>query len=849
MAEVAAQPGLPAREAIALLEQWLAEDPDNLFLAKALFEVYGRIEDPAARNRAWQELLAKEPAMPDVYRARLHLALAEAAEREGDLPAALELIEKAARLDRSPKARVEQLVVQARVLLARGDHQAAGEKVAEAVELNPESTGALALAAELHYRAQDWEKARDGYRRLAALPDAGAAVPRATLASRRAELAEMFGDQVEAEAAYRELVAMQPDNDVAREALAGFALLRGELAEATMHLQEVVRLLPKESVDRLTQVRQRLGQAYLGLGDLQAARANLELTLASEPERASTLELLATAYARLGMYRDAATMCERLSRVLAEPARKAEALFRQGEILRTSLGDPEGASEAYLRASDHDPGYAPPLARLVAYYWGRAELVKLADVGGDLVQASPTPKVDQSDLGLLVTIAALLGHHDEALAKLALESTMLGSPVPASVAAARLGELIGRVARGSLESLDEVLAFLFSAMPPSFADELGVALQGALASDPGDAGQAMVLGRLFERRGAVGLARSAYSVALFVDPGLGAEQRLAELGEASTPRLAAFAADTAVHPLCRVPLRRVLHHLAAALASAGPSVHGGLAAGLQPETLALSEALRSPMGAPPIPLVAQGHGADVTFSASQPLCILVGRRAEALPTADLRFLARPRFRAGARRHPGRAAHVGRQPAGHAPRGAARGGRVRNAVRAGRGSDRRADGALAVAAAQAGDRALDSGRQAAGRAVGRCRRGPGEPTRARRLHSWLPLHRRSRGLADVRAADDRVAGARRVAQGRGRRRAAYRGAAPRADALLACHARVGQLHGVRRVRRPDRGRVGRPDRGELRRAHDFEPSGRPAGTNYRPRSVVRRSTELGLRTPS
>ena len=576
--------------------------------------------------------------MPDVYRARLHLALAEAAEREGDLPAALELIEKAARLDRSPKARALQLVAQARVLLARGDHQAAGEKVAEAVELNPESTGAWALVAELAYRAQDWEKARDGYRRLAALPDAGAAVPRATLASRRAELAEMFGDQVEAEAAYRELVAMQPDNDAAREALAGFALLRGELAEATMHLQEVVRLLPKEAVVRLTQVRQRLGQAYLGLGDLQAARGSLELTLASEPERASTLELLATAYSRLGMHRDAATMCERLSRVLAEPARKAEALFRQGEILRTSLGDPEGASEAYLRASDHDPGYAPPLARLVAYYWGRAELVKLADVGGDLVQASPTPKVDQSDLGLLVTIAALLGHHDEALAKLALESTMLGSPVPASVAAARLGELISRVARGSLESLDEVLAFLFSAMPPSFADELGAALQVALASDPGDAGQAMVLGRLFERRGAAGLARSAYSVARFVDPGLGAEQRLAELGEASTPKLVAFAADTAVHPLCRVPLRRVLHHLAAALASAGPSVHGGLAAGLQPETLALSEALRGPMGAPPIPLVAQGHGADVTFSASQPLCILVGRRAEALPTADLRFL-------------------------------------------------------------------------------------------------------------------------------------------------------------------------------------------------------------------
>ena len=57
-------------------------------------------------------------------------------------------------------------------------------------------------------------------------------------------------------------------------------------------------------------------------------------------------------------------MYERLSRVLADQPKKAEALFRKGEILRTALADPEGASEAYLRASDLDPSFAPTLARL-----------------------------------------------------------------------------------------------------------------------------------------------------------------------------------------------------------------------------------------------------------------------------------------------------------------------------------------------------------------------------------------------------------------------------------------------------------------------------------------------------
>jgi len=638
LADVAAQPGLPTGEALALLEKLAVEAPDNLFVAKSLFEVYGRLDDPGARLQAWQDLLARQPALPDLYRARLHLALAEAAEQDGDLEGAQALLEKASRFDRSPKARSDQLVAEARILLRRDDLGTAAERAAEALAANPESAAAMAQVAEIAYRAQDWEKARATYARLALLPGVAEAMPRVLLASRRAELAEMFGDQAEAEAAYREVVALQPDHDGAREALAGFALLRGERAEAALHLEEVVRILPKESVDRLTQVRQRLGQVYLGLGDLQAARASLELALASEPDRASTLELLATTYARLGMYRDAAAMCERLSRVLTEPARKAEALFRQGEILRVSLDDPEGASEAYLRASDHDPSYAPPLARLVAYYWGRAELVKLADVGSDLVQASPVPKVDQSDLGLLVTLAALLGHRDEALAKLALESSMLGAPVSAAATGARLGELVARVVRGSMEALDTVLDFLFAAAPATFAGELLAALLSGVDADPGDAGQATVLGRLFERKGERALARSAYSLAHFVDPGLGVESRLAELGESATPKLAAFTTDAAVHPLCRGPLRRVLHNLAAALASAGPSVLPEAPATLRPETVALAEGLRVPMGAPPIPLVAQGHGVDVTFSASQPLCILVGRRAEVLAPAELRFL-------------------------------------------------------------------------------------------------------------------------------------------------------------------------------------------------------------------
>ncbi|HEX7507631.1 MAG TPA: tetratricopeptide repeat protein, partial [Polyangia bacterium] len=522
LTEVVSQPAAAKDVAITLLEKLRVEVPDNLVVAKALFEAYGRLDDVAARNRAWQDVLAKVPALPDVYRARLQVALSEAAEREGDLQAAEQMLDKAMALDQSPRLRAEQLVVHARLLLARGEILQAKVELEEALSMNADSASALALVGDLAYRAQEWERARTAYTRLSAIPGAEAVLSAHTLAYRRAELAEMFGDHAEAETAYRAVVALDPQHDGAREALAGFALQRGDLAEAALHLQEVVLLMPKEATDRLTQVRQRLGQVYLGLGDLQAARQNLELALASEPDRGSTLELLATTYGRLGLHRDAAAMCERLSRVLTDPAKKAESLFRKGEISRTSLDDLDGANEAYLRASDLDPSFAPTLGRLVTYYWSRADLTNLADIGADLVEASPIPKADQDDLGLLVAIAALLARHDEELAQSAIASTLLGAPLRPELAVRRLGELVARVTRGELGALDAVLAFVRAAMPPEFQGEMAAAAMRDLANDPGDAGLAMVLARILEGSGRIGLARSAYCLAHFIDAGLGA---------------------------------------------------------------------------------------------------------------------------------------------------------------------------------------------------------------------------------------------------------------------------------------------------------------------------------------
>jgi hypothetical protein len=182
-----------------------------------------------------------------------------------------------------------------------------------------------------------------------------------------------------------------------------------------------------------------------------------------------------------------------------------------------------------------------------------------------------------------------------------------------------------------------VLQFLCTSIPGGFEGELRGAIARAVARDPGDGAQCMLLGRLFERRGQAALARSAYSVAQFLDGGMGASRPLSDLGDETRPRLEAFfLGSNAVHPLARGPLRKVVQHLAVALVSHGPAPEDA-SGSLQPATVAICERLQRDLSAPPLPFVAHGEGVDVTLSANQPLRILSGRRAEALPPEDLRF--------------------------------------------------------------------------------------------------------------------------------------------------------------------------------------------------------------------
>jgi tetratricopeptide (TPR) repeat protein len=308
------------------------------------------------------------PAPEANEQAAVHAAAGKTAEAGGDLEQAEQAYWRAASIEAQPALRANYLVAHARVLLARGDVETARGQLESARETAPGHVGATALLADISYRTQDWRRARDLYALLDAAPAATDVVPREVLVQRRAALADRLGDVDEAEALYRELAILNPQHVGARKALSELARVRGELPDAVLRLEEVLRLMPSDTSGELLDIRQRLGAMYAELGEWESVRHYLELVLTQDPSRGPALELLLEAYDHLEMPAEAAKVCARLARLYFEPSRRAAALYRQAEILREQLGNPAAALDAYLRSSDLDPRFVPSRLRLVDHF-------------------------------------------------------------------------------------------------------------------------------------------------------------------------------------------------------------------------------------------------------------------------------------------------------------------------------------------------------------------------------------------------------------------------------------------------------------------------------------------------
>ncbi len=636
--------GVDAALGIEVFEDMLAATPDDAGVATTLFELYRRLPDPRSRNRAWSALLALPPGLNDVQRGQVHLALAETAADDGDLAFAQEEFSRALAIDSEPLVRVSQLVGHARVLVAMRESAEAMADLEEALALLPNHAGALVLAAELMYRAQEWQQARVLFAALAAAPGGAAVIEPELLAFRRAELAEVFGDDVDAEAAYRQVVAVNPKHIEAREALAQMALYHEDWEETALQLDELLRLYPADALEKISETRRTLGEIRFRQGDFAGARAPLELVLDDDPDNIAALELLRTVFQHLGLVREAADLCGRLARLYPDASQRAEALFVQGEILRKSLGDLEGADDAYLRSSDMDPAYAPTLVRLVHHYWVQGDFANVADVGQELVRQrlDPAPgatlvDLDDDDTGLLVAISTLMGNGDAAVARSAVDI----AKVAADRLAARLAELGAYLQKKAPEALDPVLGFVTAGLVDQARAEVVSALRVLVLATSAAPGPLLVLGRLAEQGGDVITARAAYAVLLLFEPEHLLSARRNELQSVPLAPAAVFAPEV-LEPAGRGPLAEMFGGLAAALAGFPPLAPAAVGPGgaVPPAAFvgSLVEELRGKLNAPAVTPVVRGSDVEIAIEATLPLTISMGERVPGLTQVEFVFL-------------------------------------------------------------------------------------------------------------------------------------------------------------------------------------------------------------------
>jgi tetratricopeptide (TPR) repeat protein len=531
-------PGMTADD----LEHRLTSDPTDAAAAESLAAIYWQIPEPNQRADALSGLLRRASGLSPDRRKAIYASLGASAEASGDLDRAEQAYWRAATIEAEPASRASFLVSHARVLLARGETETAISELEEALARVPDHAGALALLGDLAFRRQDWARARSIYASLAASPGTAEVISRERLIYRRAQIAQSIGQEGEAENHLREVAILNPRHVEARESLANIALGRGDFGGAALRLEEVLRLLPFDALDRLLEVRQRLGGVYLQLQDWSSARYYIELVLSQDPTRTAALEVLVNVYLRLGDYREAADACGRLARIDANPRQRAEILYRQAEILRVNLGDESQAMDAYLRSSDLDPQFTPSLLRLADAHWRHGAFDDLAELAVDLavvdfISHTETDN-DTLDLPLRLAVATRL-------------APVPGDPAaPVPPASHATGDLPRRA-----RVLSEAAGFFGARSPRDLDPALEVLLDGSVTSDEGGRGTAnglyraladlvqvdpadnnmgavRALGRVAECLGLTAAARGMYSVLVFVDPQDAATAALEWLGPA-----------------------------------------------------------------------------------------------------------------------------------------------------------------------------------------------------------------------------------------------------------------------------------------------------------------------------
>jgi tetratricopeptide (TPR) repeat protein len=613
--------------AMSMLENMAEAFSDDRLILDRLAAQYASMDDPRARGRKVDLVTGAAGGHRQLILAE---KLASLAESEGDLAAAERHLAAAIAMDVPPEERARCLVHHARVCVALGDVDAATNDFNEVLVHDPRNAPALALLGELSYRAQDWANARRAYAALADSPRHTEVIPNAVLALRRAELAETFGDEVEAESCYRQVISHDPEHGGAREALAQFAAYRGQYAEAAEWLEGALGTVSSGDTERRDTLRERLGLVCLQLQAFERARKYLEPLVVEQPERPTAVEALAQATVGAKDFVRGAELWGRLSRLLKDNRKRAEALYQQGEILRARLGDIDAADDAYLRAADIDPTHVPTLVRLLDHYFRCRDLTNLVELGEELLKIPDGRQtLLTGDAGLVLALGATRMDRENAF------------PLPDHVsdgAGRFLVDLGNQMPGESPSALDRGIAVYAQILGESAAHAmLRNDAVNILAISPGDRGALSLLARISELSGDVVRARAAYAVLLLREPSSRIRDRLSDL-KTKMGRVTdgVLLPSNVLYPVCAGATRRVLTQLSSVLVQ----LHAEPSEPVEPldgDVADLVSTLAGRLGYSGLRTGRGGEGSEVRIALGSPPTLTIGGSIELLPAAEMVF--------------------------------------------------------------------------------------------------------------------------------------------------------------------------------------------------------------------
>lgn len=290
---------------------------------------------------------------------------------------------------------------------ALNNNEAAIARYIKAVELEPEFIDPTRALAELYWKCNDWEHAREVYAKLYQYENA--LVPPQTerwqeVVYRLASLEDKLGHGEEAITYYEKLLASKDGRSASiYKALLRLHSERHDYSQALSCCESLLKIATSDS--EKWEILQSKANLLVKQGEPKRAIEALLQALQYHPADISILTFLIELYLTTGEFEKARFRNDQIYPLLLDSGERIKNRCLKGHILWQSLHQTEPAVGAYKEALAMDPGCVTALEEIAHIYTSEDNWRALAKAYGDFLQKLPAEK---QELGFPFRIA--LGH-------------------------------------------------------------------------------------------------------------------------------------------------------------------------------------------------------------------------------------------------------------------------------------------------------------------------------------------------------------------------------------------------------------------------------------------------------